>query len=687
MRRIARTLILGVTLVAVLPAWGARGPELSGVCDPVAEGAATESTDDFHVVLARLAGPAESVRTARDEWLPGEKNRVRNIGWTASSLLRGSAAGLPGQAALAWHRTTCFVQGPGAAAALGRATRADVVIWGEAWCEPGDPYDLSCSRKPGVGAIEGALTVLTELPQARPDEAGWRPAPLPHPVNWGYPLRDLSSSRRLLHLLQGLERLLDGAPDGAAFQFEEAGPQASPLRVEAMLLAGRTGAAADLADAEVQRAGLVDDQTLGRALATRARVHWFRGRRPQARQDLVDATELALATNDVAVWSYATLQRALLDEQIGDFSGAEAAYESLVEIAFLSDDVELRAEVWTGLGRTRQAQDQTHEAHVAYGVALPLWVALGEVWATAYVRQAAADTGGRFDMATRSEFLSQAQATWRDLGEEQRALAAALSQVALAADSPSPQRESPDDWRARLEESQQAGRSILARLDPIDQASEAARLQRDLAAIAVHLGQVDEVLSWLDTTRAEPAQRAAVEQGLAEVLRKKGDGEESRQWYERALSHYEEAGLLREQAEVCGRMADLYRHLFHEREPAVEWAIKSLVLHREALAAGVAPADAPAWARVGDLAMFVQDAGGGLEAYREAEALDRASDGPHDPNLPCKVGRALYDLARYDESYLAYIRGVEVAEARRAPGLAKSCQSGADRARRALQGE
>jgi len=677
--------VLGAALAVAPAAVGARTSELAGVCGEDPAGPGFQRPDDLHVVLTRLAGPAESVRTARDEWLPGEQRRVRRIGQAGSSLLRGRAAGLPGQAAMAWTRTPCFVQGPGAAAALGRALEADVVIWGEAWCTAGDPADLSCAGRDPPGAILGALLVQMELPQAVPDEVGWRPAPLPHPVNWGYPLRQLEDGERLLHLLQGLERLVAGAPEGAAFQLEEAGPQAAPLRVEALLLAGKTAAAADLADVEVERGRRVDAETLARALAIRARVHWVRDRRPEARQDLVAAQELALAEQHAAVWSYATLQLALLDEQVGDFSSAEAAYEALVDVAWLSDDVELRAEVWTGLGRVRLAQGERFEAHEALSRALPLWEELREPWATAHVQQAVAETGGRFDKPQRSRLLTEARATWSGLGEGERALSASIALVVLAADSPAPQRETPDAWRARLEQSQQVGRLALARLDPVDRAAEVARIQHALAAIAVHLGQVDEALTWLDTSRAGPAERAALEAGLAEVLRSKGDVAGARLQLQNALAHYGEAGLVREQSVVCGRLSALHRQVNADAEQAMAWARRSLELHREALAAGQPPADGAAWTQVGDLSMFVLDAGGGLEAYREAEALDRAGPPPYDPNLPCKIGRALYDLTRYDEALLAYVRGVEVAEARGAPGLARSCQVGADRARRALK--
>jgi tetratricopeptide (TPR) repeat protein len=639
----------------------------------------------FRVLLTRMAGPSESVRTAQDQWLPGEKLRVRQIGMTASNVLRGTADGLPGHQAMEWVRTTCFVQGPGAAKALGRAAHADVVIWGQADCTAGDAFDLSCARKNRPREIRAGLTVLAELPQARPDNAGWRPAPLPHALNWGLPVRDLDQGTALLNLVQGLERLQQGAPSAAAHLFQKSGPQAASLRVDALLLAGDMTGARQAAEVEVAQARTVGGSRLARALVAQAGVHGFRDRQPMARRDLQEAIALATAAQDRPVAAYATLQLALLHEQVGDYAGAEQTYASLVEHVFLSHDRELRAEVWAGLGRSRQAQGKNALAHEAYARALPAWEDGSDPWALATILDGLATTGGRFEMPKRAAWLVQAEGLWTDLGQSARAMQTTLTLVALAAASDAPVRESRDDWITRLEHAQSIGRRAIMGLQASGKMQQAVDLRQDLARIAMHLGDVPTALSWLEATGAAPADLAVIERGLAEALRKQRDGPGALSLYLEAMHHAEQAGLLREQATIAGRIADLCRKVLRDVEQAQTWSERALELHRQALDADEPPPDAASWSNLGDLAMFARHYDQALTAYLNAETLDLETPARPDPQLPCKAGRALFELQRYDESVWAYERGIQVAAARNSTGLAISCQAGADRAREAAR--
>ncbi|GEM_PF-3362999 len=684
MRRRLIGALIAVGLGVHTSALAARGPSLQGLCDPAAPQPAFAQDDAFRVLLTRMAGPAESVRTAQDQWLPGEQGRVRQIGMAGSDALRGSADSLPGHQALQWQRTACFVQGPGAAGALGRAAGAHVVIWGQAACAPGDELELGCARSGRIGELRAGVTVLAELPQARPPEAGWRPVPLPHPVNWGVPVRDLDGGQALLNLVQGLERLQQGAPASAALLFERAGSQASGLQVEALLLAGDTQGAREVAELELARSERIGGPRHARALVSMAGVHWFRERQPMARQALDQAVQVAKAAGDRHVAAYATLQLGLLDEQVGDQAGAESAYASLVDHTFLSHDRELRAEVQAGLGRTRQAQGRFVAAHDAWLLALPAYQDAADPWALAVVFDGLASTGGRFEQARRAGWLTQSRDLWRDLGQDERALEANLGLVALAAQSERPVRESRADWEARLSDALAAGRGLSAVLVGTADPGRVDGLHRDLARIAMVLGHVDEARSWLQVAGASPGEQAVIERGLAEVLRGQ-DGAAALALYMDALAHAEQAGLLREQARIAARIADLQRKVLRDVAEAQRWSGRTLDLHDRALAADDLPHDAAEWARIGDVAMFIQRNEPALAAYEQAEAVDLEAGPPDDPQLPCKVGWALFELGRYDHAVLAYERGVRVAAARGAEGLARSCSVGAQRARDAAR--
>lgn len=685
MGRTGVTALVALVLTSAAPRAAARGPALEGLCGEAPPAAGFTADGAFRVLLTRMAGPAESVRTAQDQWLPGEQGRVRQIGMAASTELRGAAEGLPGHRDLDWVRTTCFVQGPHAAANLGRRLGADVVIWGVSACTAGDGLDLSCARGGRPGEIRAGLTVLAELPQARPPEAGWRPAPLPHPVNWGLPLRDLDRGDAVLQLVQGLERLVQGAPQGAAHLFERAGVPAASLRTEALLLAGDISGARQAAEVELAQARSVGGERLARALVSQAGVHWFQGHQPLARRDLQAAIAAAGPAGARGVSAYATLQLALLDEQVGDLAGAEAAYASLVDHAFADHDRELRAEVHAGLGRTRQAQGNPEAAHAAWARALPYWDDGAEPWALATVLDGLAATGGRFQRAERAAWLARSRGLWRDLDQTGRALTASAALVRLAAESDVAVREPRASWEARLREAQAVGQGVAVALEATGDREQLAALHRDLARIAMHLGDVATARAWLDAAQAGPQEQAAIARGLAEVLRQQHDAPGALDLYLEALAHAQQADLLREQALTAARIADLCRKVLRDLDQAEQWSRRSLVLHQQALDAGQPPADAAGWAGVGDVALYVAQPAVALAAYGAAEAADLATGDRPDPQLPCKAGRALYALGRFDEAVLAYERGVQVAAARGSTGLVKSCGEGAERAREAAR--
>lgn len=682
-RLVALGIGLGVLWAPAVPA--ARTPALTGLCSvdhpqpSFGDGAA------FHVLLTRLAGPAESVRTAQDQWLPGEQARVRQIGMAGSTLLRGSAAGLPGHEALEWQRTTCFVQGPGAAEALGRRTGADVVLWGEAACTAGDGHDLACARAGTPREVRASLTVLADLPQARPPQVGWRPASLPHPVNWGLPVQNLHDGESLLFLVQGLERLQQGAPETAAHLFRQAGARAAGLQVEALLLAGDLQGAREAAETELTRAEAVGGVRLARALVSVAGVHWFREQQPLARGALALAVSVASAVGERDVAAYATLQLALLDEQIGNQAGAEQAYDSLVDHAFLSHDLALRAQVHAGLGRTRQALGRTDDAHRAWLLALPAFEDGADPWALAVVLDGLVATGGRFERARRAAWLTQAQGLWQDLGQTERALAESRALVTLAAESETPMREPRTAWETRLQHALALGLRLGLGFEATGDREALGALHRDLARIAMHLGDVVTARAWLDVAGAAPGEQAEIEAGLAEILRREHDGHGALLLYQDALAHAEQDGGLREQARIAARIADLQRKVLRDVGEARRWSERALTLHAAALAGDAPPADAAEWARVGDVAMFAQQSPVAQAAYEQAEAQDVASAGRPDPQLPCKVGYALYAQDRFDEAVLAYERGVRVAAARGSEGLVRSCEAGALRAREAAR--
>ena len=126
------------------------------------------------------------------------------------------------------------------------------------------------------------------------------------------------------------------------------------------------------------------------------------------------AVSVASAVGERDVAAYATLQLALLDEQIGNQAGAEQAYDSLVDHAFLSHDLALRAQVHAGLGRPRRALGRTDDAHRAWLLALPAFEDGADPWALAVVLDGLVATGGRFERARRAAWLTQAQGLWHE---------------------------------------------------------------------------------------------------------------------------------------------------------------------------------------------------------------------------------------------------------------------------------
>ena len=681
-RRVA--VLLGLAVMWTSPLSAARDGGLQGPCSlgDVQPGFSGETS--FRVLLTRLAGPAESVRTAKDQWLPLEQVRVRQIGMAGSTLLRGTASSLPGDSDLEWVRTSCFVQGPGAAEAVGRHVAADVVFWGDAACTPDTPHDLRCARGGSPEAIRVGLTVITEVPRPRLPGEVWRPASLPHPLSWEMPLRDQDGGEGLLYLVQGLERLQQGLPGEAAVAFKRAGERAAGLWVDALVRTAELEAARRVAESERVRAEAVGGARLARALVSLAGVSWSAGYEEGAREALrasITVAEAVVGARDVE--AHARLQLAVLDEQAGDLVGAEAAYAALVEYSFQAHDRSLRAEVHAGLGRTRQRLGQLDAAHRAWKTALLGFEEGSDPWAYAAVLDGLGATAGHFERQQRAEWFHQARRLWLELGQEDRAVRGELALLALAAESDAPVRESPSAWKGRLEASLAAGARLQAWLEAAEDSEGLAVLHGDLARTAVNLDRVEEARTWLVGGAVPLEELAVLKRELADVLRSRGEGSSALALYLEAWEHAEEVGMPREQARTAERIADLQRKVLRDVVQAYRWAERTLSLHAEALEAEAPPVSAEEWARVGDVAMFVEAWDQALDCYLRAEAVDVETSQQSDPQLPCKVGWALASQERFEEAVAAYERGVEVALVRGSEGLVRSCKAGAQRSREA----